>query len=141
MIDYFVGQYYFLSNFFEAPVTYEGRTYRNNEAAFQAAKCPGRESEFQFLDPSTAKRKGRRVQLRSDWEVVKFQIMKDIVRAKFTQNKELADMLLDTGTEELQEGNTWGDRIWGVCTGTGQNRLGKILMEVRDEIRQDRRQV
>ena len=53
-----------------------------------------------------------------------------------TQNPELGNKLLETGNQELVEGNTWGDIFWGVCNGKGQNWLGKILMMVRDEIRE-----
>ena len=73
MINSFKGKYYFLSNFYSAPVTYDGLTFQNNEAAFQAAKCINPELRKQFinLNPSEAKRSGRRVKLRSDWEQVK----------------------------------------------------------------------
>lgn len=62
--------------------------------------------------------------------------MHDIVRAKFEQNPDLRQKLLSTGSEELIEGNTWGDTFWGVCKGSGQNWLGRILMFVRDEVRE-----
>ena len=116
---------------------YEGITYRNNEAAFQAAKTPEGREAFASLDPVTAKRKGRKVPLRSDWESVKFNIMYDICRAKFTQHPDLKEKLLATGDEPLEEGNTWGDRIWGTVNGKGQNHLGKILMRLRGEFRQE----
>ena len=61
--------------------------------------------------------------------------MKDIVLAKFTQNQFLKEKLLATGDAYLIEGNTWGDRVWGQVNGVGQNRLGKILMEVRDMLK------
>ena len=137
MINEFRGPYYFLSNFYEAPVIWNGITYKNNEAAFQSAKTINisvRET-FATMDPSTAKREGRRVVLRSDWEEVKYQIMYEICLAKFTQNKELRERLLATGNEYLEEGNTWGDRIWGTVKGKGNNWLGKILMQVRKEIK------
>ena len=70
MIKEFRGEYYFLSNFYNAPVTWDGITYKNNEAAFQSAKLIDREDRLQFssLDPSSAKRLDRRVPLRPDWE-------------------------------------------------------------------------
>lgn len=137
MINEFRGKYYFLSNFFSAPVTYDGITYQNNEAAFQSAKVLDKSvrEKFSMLDPSSAKRKGRHVQLRHDWEKVKFDIMYEICKAKFSQNTELKDKLLATRDEYLEEGNTWGDRIWGTVNGKGQNNLGKILMRVREELR------
>lgn len=137
MINEFRGPYYFLSNFYEAPVTWNSITYRNNEAAFQSAKTNDIvvRKTFATMDPSTAKREGRRVALRPDWEEVKYQVMYEICLAKFIQNSELRERLLATGDEYLEEGNTWGDRTWGTVNGQGNNRLGKILMQVRDEIK------
>ena len=137
MIDSFRGDYYFLSNFYESPVLYDGITYQNNEAAFQAQKTldPEKKKEFASLSPNLAKRAGRRVALRPDWEQVKYDIMYEICKAKFTQNPALGQQLLATGDEELVEGNNWGDRIWGQVNGKGQNHLGKILMRVRKELR------
>lgn len=60
--------------------------------------------------------------------------MKDIVMAKFTQNEDLKEKLLSTGNTYLEEGNTWGDRIWGVVDSNGANLLGNILMNVRKEL-------
>lgn len=137
-IDSFRGKYYFLSNFYPAKVTYEGFTYKNNEAAFQAQKVLSIDgkSAFTKLSPADAKKKGRRVRLRPDWEQVKDGIMEEIVRAKFTQNPDLKQQLLLTGNAELIEGNTWNDCYWGVDarSGIGQNHLGKILMKVREEL-------
>ena len=87
------------------------------------------------LNPSEAKRLGRRVRLRSGWEQVKYDVMLDVVRAKFNQHPDLAQKLLATGDEELVEGNDWSDTYWGVCNGRGKNMLGKILMRVRAELR------
>lgn len=137
MIDSFRGKYYFLSNFYSSPVLYGGITYQNNEAAFQAQKTIDIEKrkEFASLEPAPAKRAGRKVKLRPDWEKVKFEIMYEICEAKFSQNPELAEMLIKTGNEELVEGNTWGDTIWGKVNGKGQNNLGKILMKVREKLK------
>ncbi|MDE7478548.1 MAG: NADAR family protein, partial [Lachnospiraceae bacterium] len=76
-----------------------------------------------------------RVKLRHDWEKVKFDIMYEICKAKFSQNEELREKLIATGKVRLEEGNTWGDKIWGTVNGKGQNNLGKILMRVREELR------
>lgn len=134
-IDSFRGKYFFLSNFFVSDIRYNGLTFLNNEAAFQAQKCPERANEFCGLNPSDAKRLGRKVWLRSDWETVKDKVMYDVCHAKFSQNAELRKQLLKTGDVELIERNTWGDRVWGVCGGVGENRLGRILMRIRDEMR------
>lgn len=128
----FFGQYRFLSNFYEAPVDYDGIRFLNNEAAFQAQKCPERAAEFRLLNPSEAKRLGRHVKLRPDWENVKVQIMGEIVYAKFTQNEHLKTRLLDTWPARLFEENNWGDTCWGTVDGEGENHLGLILEDVRD---------
>ena len=84
-----------------------------------------------------AKKMGRSVSLRPDWEDIKDDIMLEGLYRKFADD-ELADWLVDTGDEELVEGNWWGDRYWGVCNGVGQNKLGKLLMKVRSEIKKER---
>lgn len=136
MIGEFKGEFYFLSNFYESDVTYGGITYRNNEAAFQAQKTTNKfiRMKFHQLNPSDAKKLGRQVQLREDWEQIKDQVMYEICKAKFEQNPDLREKLLATGDEILVEGNTWGDRIWGTVHGVGENRLGRILMRVRSEL-------
>ena len=130
--------YTFLSNFYEAPVTYRNLTYGSAEAAFQAQKCLTEEERLPFTEarPGKSKGMGRRVKLRPDWEQVKVSLMEEIVRAKFTQNQELKQKLLSTGEKRLVEGNTWGDTFWGVDlrSGRGENYLGVILMRVRDEL-------
>lgn len=136
-ITNFRGKYYFLSNFYEAPVEIWNLVFTNNEAAFQSAKL-GTVAErgvFVGLLPSDAKKKGRHVRLRKDWEQVKEGIMYDICLAKFTQNKELGKKLLATGDVLLEEGNTWNDREWGKVDGIGKNKLGKALMKVREELK------
>ena len=139
VIDSFRGQYFFLSNFCEVPVIYDGITYLNNEAAFQAQKTINKEEriDFSMLNPSQAKRMGRRVSLRPDWEEVKFDIMYEICKAKFTQNQSYKENLLKTGDAELIEGNDWGDKIWGQVNGIGENHLGKILMRIREELKNE----
>ena len=136
MINSFRHKYFFLSNFYNAPVSYLGNSYLNNEAAFQAQKTCKPEERIQFscLNPSEAKRLGRHIKLRPDWEDVKSDCMYEICFAKFTQNKEIGNKLIATGNELLEEGNTWGDKEWGTVDGVGNNKLGKILMRVRSEI-------
>lgn len=136
MIDNFRGEYAFLSNFYDAPVEYNGLSFRNSESAFQAQKTIDEIERVQFtsLDASNSKRLGRAVTLREDWEKVKIQVMYEICYAKFTQNPRLAEKLVATGDEVLVEGNTWNDKFWGVCNGEGMNHLGKILMAIRTEL-------
>jgi NAD+ synthase len=136
MINDFRGKYAFLSNFYDAPVEYNGLRFLNSEAAFQAQKTIDERERMQFtnLDASNSKRLGRAVTLRKDWEKVKIQVMYEVCYAKFTQNPRLAEKLAATGNEVLIEGNTWNDKFWGVCNGKGMNHLGKILMAIRTEL-------
>lgn len=135
-INSFRDEYYFLSNFYECSVTYNGLTYKNNEAAFQAQKCINLKDREKFcnLSASESKKLGRKVVLRKDWEDIKIKVMTDIVKAKFEQNEDFQKKLLATEDAYLEEGNTWGDRIWGTVNGVGANNLGKILMNVRKEL-------
>ena len=141
MINSFQGNYHFLSNFYSCPVTWDGITYQNSEAAFQSAKVLDKNIRLTFanLNPSDAKRKGRHVVLRPDWEDVKYDIMYEIVLAKFSQNDTLKRKLLETHHQYLEEGNTWGDKVWGTVHGLGENHLGKILMGVRNVLRDQTR--
>ncbi len=137
-IDDFSGEYFFLSNFFPSNLKYKGLEFTNTEAAFHAMKCPERAAEFCRLLPSEAKRLGRHVKLRPDWEQIKEQVMYEVCFAKFDQNPELKERLLETGNKELIEGNFWNDRCWGVCEGVGDNKLGKILMRLRDHFKNNK---
>lgn len=140
--DFHEERYSFLSNFYEARVEYGGLVYGSNEAAFQAQKCMTEEEKIPFTEygPGKSKGVGRRIRLRPDWESVKIGIMEEIVRAKFTQHPELTAKLLATGDMILVEGNYWGDTCWGVDTRTGQgeNHLGKILMKIREELKEEK---
>jgi len=137
-VKMFRGAYQFLSNMYTAPFVWDGRPYRNSEAAFQSAKSldPAVRDTFSELSGVVAKRMGRQVQLRWDWERVKDEVMEEVVRAKFSQNPALLQKLLDTGDAQLIEGNRWHDRYWGVdlTTGEGENHLGRILMKIRAEL-------
>jgi len=138
MVKEFQGQYRFLSNFWEALVQLDGQVYTSVEHAYQAAKSHDVHYRLSVLCARTAgdaKRLGRKVALRPDWEDVKVDIMLGLLRQKFTEPK-LARLLLATGEQELVEGNYWGDTFWGVCQGKGKNQLGKLLMQVRQEIMQ-----
>ena len=140
IIDSFSGEHRYLSNFYESSITYKGNTFRNSEAAFQAEKCINEVDKKQFigLNASEAKRLGRRISMRRDWDDIKVGIMKEIVENKFKQNKILLDKLVNTGDTLIVEGNTWHDNFWGNCTCgkcfhiVGKNNLGIILMEIRD---------
>jgi ribA/ribD-fused uncharacterized protein len=133
----------FLSNFYRCPIDFEGKIYATSEHAYQAAKTSNddeREKIRSDESPATAKKLGRRVTLRSDWEQVKDSIMMDILRIKFKGGSDLAKKLLATGDKILVEGNMWHDNHFGVCScdkcgGKGKNVLGESLMKVREELK------
>lgn len=140
MINNFDKEWAFLSNFYESEIEFEGIVYPTNEHFFQAMKTldvDERRAIANCLTPGQAKRMGRRVALRPDWEDIKEDVMFEGLCLKFS-DEQLADWLLETGNEELVEGNWWGDTRWGVCNGKGQNKLGKLLMRVRDLIKEER---
>jgi ribA/ribD-fused uncharacterized protein len=137
----FSGDLDFLSNFYPAPVVVGGIRYGTSEAAYQAQKSLDETVRAHFAEyhPGKAKRKGQQIVMRPDWYEVRLAVMEEVLRAKFTQNPALAAKLLATGEKPLEEGNAWGDTFWGIDlnTGEGENNLGKILMKVRAELRQD----
>ncbi len=107
------------------------------EHAYQAAKTVRQEERATILaakTPAEAKKLGRYVTLRQDWETIRLLVMEDLVRQKFSNHPGLKVKLLATGEALLLEGNYWGDRYWGICRGVGENHLGKILMKVRAEL-------
>lgn len=147
MINNFSEKHFFLSNFYNCYLTYEGVVFCSTEAAFQAAKTLdiSERERIARLSPSDAKKAGRKLAIRPDWEDVKDKVMYDVCLAKFTQNDSLRlkERLFATGDEELVEGNTWHDNCWGDCSCEkcknikGENRLGKILMKIREELRNE----
>jgi len=137
VINSFSGKYAFLSNFTIAPVVLDNIEYPTVEHAYQAAKTlDTKERNNIRLAPSAgvAKRLGRYVVLRKNWSKLCFEIMEDLLRQKFTRHKEFQIALLETGDEHLEEGNYWGDRLWGTVDGVGENHLGKLLMKIRNEL-------
>jgi ribA/ribD-fused uncharacterized protein len=131
--------HYFLSNFFVAPFEVDGVWYNTVEHYYQSRKTEDRSEQAAIRSaptPSEAKALGLKATIRSDWNEVRIGIMRWGVLAKFQQNPVLLSRLLDTGDEYLREGNHWSDKFWGVDerTGQGENWLGRILMEVRDQL-------
>jgi len=146
IINSFHGQYDFLSNFYPCIVQFEGLNYPTVEHAYQASKS----TEFFYRKliaalpaekAGLAKRRGRDIKLRRDWENLKVEIMFELLCTKFKQEP-LKTKLLATGNTKLVEGNRWHDNIWGNCTCSkcseisGQNWLGRLLMDVRGQLRE-----
>ena len=143
MIMQFRGRYYFLSNFYPHKFVYGDVEYYNSEAAFQAQKCINEAEKLALSNmesPMEAKKYGKTVALREDWENVKNDVMYSVLMAKFSSDEELKRKLLDTGEEELVEGNTWGDSYWGydLKKNEGKNILGKTLMQVRKDLSENK---
>jgi ribA/ribD-fused uncharacterized protein len=145
-IERFDGSFAFLSNFYPSPITMPnwhpvaGFVAPTVEHAFQAAKTYDVAQAAAIMgasSPGVAKRMGRRVAIRPGWEEGRDVIMEALLRIKFAPGSSLAQQLLNTGSKTLVEGNTWGDRYWGVCDGVGENRLGELLMRVRADLARD----
>jgi len=133
----FRGKYFFLSNFYEYAIVYEGKVYKSTEHAYQAQKTFDLD-EIEAIrgakTPGSAKKLGNEATVRQDWESIKIDVMRDVLWAKFS-NPDLSKKLLSTGNVQLIEGNDWNDYFWGVCNEKGKNILGKLLMEIRYELK------
>lgn len=138
-ISEFRGEYVFLSSYYQSKLNYKGIIFDNAEAAFQSMKSNDTEirKSFSSLSAKQAKTKGRSISLRNDWEKIKEEVMYNVCMCKFNQNPELAIKLIRTGNAYLEQGSLHGDTEWGTVNGIGNNKLGKILMKVRDEIKRD----
>lgn len=136
MITSFSGPYRFLSNFWIVNLRIGDMHFISAEHAYQAAKSLNPQDWMNISTietPGGAKRAGRLLKIRPDWEEIKLDVMEIILREKFF-NPELAHRLHETGDQELIEGNTWGDTYWGICRNKGENHLGKLLMKIRKEL-------
>lgn len=139
MINAFYDDYFFLSNFYPAGIEIDGEYYRTSEHAYQAFKTEDpmwRTIIQNCATPGQAKRVGKKVPMRDNWEFIKYGVMRKVVLAKFEQHVDLRKKLLYTDNIHLEEGNTWGDTVWGTVDGKGQNLLGIVLMEIREILRQ-----
>ncbi len=139
MINEFKNEYRFLSNFFPSPFVYEDISYPTVEHFFQAQKTLDNAERLRISrcrTPGIAKREGRKLILRQDWEQVKDSIMILGLMYKFIKYPDLAKKLKQTAGKHLEEGNTWGDTYWGVDlkTKVGKNILGQLLIVVRNTL-------
>ena len=142
MINSFTGDYDFLSNYYNCypPIEWEGISYPTVEHAYQAAKTTDmilRRSIASFDTPGKAKRAGKSLLIRPNWDHIRISIMTDLLILKFKKIG-LKLQLINTSPHELVEGNYWHDNFWGSCTCSAcsrvikHNELGKILMMIRD---------
>lgn len=139
-ITKFDGEHRWLSNFYPAPVFVKYGAgwleFDSVEHAYQAQKTSEDHwSEFIGITAGQAKRLGRRLKLIDHWDAIKEDVMLALLRQKFKKKSPLGRKLIETGELVIIEGNTWNDTYWGVCNGQGKNRLGHLIMQVRDEIK------
>lgn len=134
-ITSFHGEHRWLSNFAPAAVMFNQLYYPTVENAYQAAKTNdiGHQRQLVTITPGQAKRVGKTFRLSADWDDRKLAVMDDLLWQKF-QLPLYRMKLLATGDCMLVEGNTWGDKFWGVCEGEGENHLGKLLMKIRTNL-------
>jgi hypothetical protein len=126
-------KFFEFSNFYYSPFEVNGVWWPTVEHFFQAHKTNDmlmREVIRTSKDPAQAKAMGRRIQLRNDWHDVRDDLMYMALKAKFSQNKIILGMLLSTGDDMLYEKSPT-DTYWGY---KGQNRMGEMLMKLRDEL-------
>ncbi len=144
-IDRFSGSSAFLNNFYPSSFTFAGIDYATNEHFFNAHKTVNLDERLfiaQAPTPAEAKKRGRRVQLRPGWDtVIRYVVMALGLSLKFA-DPALRFQLLETGNAQLVEGTTWHDTHWGICVcrrhaGQGQNHLGRMLMELRTQLREE----
>jgi ribA/ribD-fused uncharacterized protein len=142
----FRGRWAFLSNFHRAELVWEGIQYPTSEHAFNAGKTLDMGERAWIAaapTPREAKQRGRTVALRPWWDAeVRFEVMAEVLNAKFTAHPSRAHALLSTGDALLAEGNTWHDNTWGdchcrrqACIDPGRNALGVLLMGLRSDLR------
>lgn len=151
----FFQEYRFLSNFHLCKVVYDGYVYASSEHCYMAQKTNDPVEKYQLstsgnLTTVEAKKFGQTVKLIDGWDDIRCVVMREVVLAKFRQNRELANKLLLTGDQYLEETNYWGDRFWGSHVARnqtrlyfphderetyGENNLGSILMDVRKQLK------
>jgi ribA/ribD-fused uncharacterized protein len=136
----FFGPHEWLSNTHRSDVFYFGTRYPSVENAYQAAKVlPCERHRFQTCSPFDAMKLGDKLQSLDplSWNDRKVEVMRTILFSKFHESRELARKLLATESAYLEERNWWRDTFWGydVNLKVGENRLGRLLMGVRDELR------
>jgi len=140
MINSFEGEYHFLSNFFDSKIVIDEKEYKTVEHYFQAMKMvdPVYSEMIRIqLKPGIAKAFGRKFPKKENWNEIRDEVMLKGLRAKFSQNLDLKEKLIKTGDSILIEGNTWHDVYWGkdINTSKGLNKLGILLMQVREEMK------
>lgn len=141
MIKEFQGEFRWLSNFTPCHINLDGRDFTSVEHAYMSAKSDSADwKDFcqKEMSAGLVKKRSRYIQLVNNWENIKVDIMRECISQKF-EHPFLKEKLLATGNVHIQEGNMWNDKFWGVClkTNKGQNILGKLIMEKREQLKGD----
>jgi hypothetical protein len=142
MISEFKNEFRWLSNFAPVKIKLGIGIFPSVEHAYQSMKTKDdtKWKVFCACEPSPAivKKQSQQIKLRENWDEIKDLIMMLCLQQKYNQSP-YKEKLIATGEEEIQEGNWWGDVYWGVDlkTGQGQNKLGKMIMQIREEINHD----
>jgi ribA/ribD-fused uncharacterized protein len=134
VIDSFQGEYRWLSNFAPVSIVFDGVEYPSTEHAYQAAKTTDKDIRLiisQTQKAGEVKKLGRTINIRDDWDSIKYETMKKLLWQKFNKDP-YKSKLMATGEQEIIEGNWWGDTYWGVCKGVGDNNIGKLIMKIRE---------
>lgn len=129
---YFRNNYAFLSNMFPCELKINGLTFSCAEAAFQSFKTTDLEirKTFQNIDGYEAKKLGRTIDLRDDWNEIRLEVMDAVLRVKFKQHPNLFKQLKEID-EPIVEDNNWNDTFWGRCNNKGSNNLGMLLERIK----------
>ena len=138
---YRVGDDYgVFSNFYASPITMDGVKYPTTEHYYQAKKFEGQPLEADVVNcksPGDAFRlaNANTKQRRKDWFAVSLKVMETALYHKFTQHEDLKQKLLDTGNRKIIEHTTKDNFFGDGGDGSGQNHLGRLLMELRAKLR------
>ena len=128
----FKDEFRWLSNFTLCTVEFDGDIYFSVEHAYQAAKTFDLVKRKLIRESTAARAKqiGKTLELIPDWDLIKLDVMCDLLMQKFSQEP-FRSQLIATSDCYIEETNWWGDVFWGVCSGKGLNHLGKMIMKIR----------
>lgn len=140
-IDFYEREFYVLSNFSSFAIEWKGKLWMTSEHAYHSEKFESEVIKEEIRHTRSAHdaqklARTHEAHQRRDWQDIKLRTMADILREKTAQHPYVKKKLLETGERPLIEGS-WRDAYWGIGpTKDGQNHLGKIWMNIRDEVRQ-----
>lgn len=140
----FRGKKWFLSNMYPCQFKLDGIVFNSVEHYFFYNRAKHNKDRIRILKSDTANQAkfiGRSVEEVDNWNAIKLEVMLTALRAKFGQNEDLKKLLLETGDDLIEEGNSWNDLYWGVdyYTRKGENHLGKLIMRVRSELKSEKK--